>query len=352
MSAKKAGKSVPQKPRKKQSARSRTRQKRAKSINKTAYAVAAIVIVVLLISTFLYLRKSYPSFDGNRALEHIYTQVGFGPRIPGSDGHARTRAFLIETLEQYAEQVGDLPFTYTDAHDSSNIIEGFNIVASFNLNPRVNKRVMLAAHWDTRPFADRDPIESNKQSPVPGANDGASGVAVLLELARVFASDPPDIGVDIVLFDLEDMGDDSGDQSSNETAPDSSEGKNPFAIGSAYFAEHQPDYQPEYGILLDMVCDAQLKIPKESNSLRYARRIIDKVWDAADKVGATAFIDKQGQPVLDDHFAFLQRGIQVIDLIHTPFPSYWHTTGDTPDKCSVESLQQVGNVLIRVIYNE
>ena len=353
MATKKSGRHPPQKRRKKQSFMSRQKVRKVTDRNNTLIGLVVVVILAIIAGAWIvFFRDVNPPFNGEHALEDIQTQVAFGPRIPGSEGHERTRAFLVETFERYAEQVGEQTFTYIDRHDTTHIVEGVNIVASFNLKPRKQKRVMLAAHWDTRPFADRDLTESNRSLPVPGANDGASGVAVLLEMARVFAAEPPDIGVDIILFDLEDMGDNSNDQSTEEAALDSVTVRNPFAIGSEYFAEHQPEYRPEYGVLLDMVCDANLRIPKEANSVRYARPIVDKVWAAANEVGASAFIDEQGQAIMDDHFAFLQRGIRVVDLIHWPFPSYWHTVRDTPDKCSAESLQQVGEVLVELIYNE
>ena len=295
-------------------------------------------------ATWLLYRDTKPDFNAERAFAEIVRQVEFGPRVPGSEGHRLTRLYLVETLQQYADQVGEQHFTYTDRHDSTKTIDASNIIASFNLGSQVNKRVMLAAHWDTRPMADRDPDSLNQRLPVPGANDGASGVAVLLEMARLLRATPPDIGVDIVLFDLEDMGDDG--------AADSAGVKNPFAIGSEYFAENYAHYRPTYGILLDMVCDKNLRIPKEANSVASAGPIVEKVWEAAERVGASAFVDEPGQAVVDDHIAFLKRGIRVVDLIHTPFPSYWHTTADTPEQCSVGSLQQVGDVLVEVIYSE
>ncbi|MFQ5568732.1 MAG: M28 family peptidase [Rhodothermales bacterium] len=306
--------------------------------------MTALLLAVVAPSFFFFLRHAKPDFDAARAFEEIERQVAFGPRVPGSEGHQKARAYFVETLQQHADRVSEQAFTYTDRHDSTKIHEGVNILASFNLQPTVNKRVLLAAHWDTRPVADRDPDPARHTRPVPGANDGASGVAVLLEMARLLHIDPPDIGVDIVLFDLEDLGD--------EGEPDSIGVKNPFAIGSAYFAEHQSDYRPTFGILLDMVCDKNLRIPREGHSVARARPIVDKVWAAAKKVGASAFLDEPGPAITDDHVAFLQRGIRVIDLIHTPFPSYGHTTEDTPDQCSEESLQQVGDVLVEVIYSE
>ncbi|MEM6337464.1 MAG: M28 family peptidase, partial [Bacteroidota bacterium] len=177
--------------------------------------------------------------------------------------------------------------------------------------------------------------------PVPGANDGASGVAVLLEMARLFADQPPEAGIDIVFFDLEDQGNLPGDSAMASI---------PYALGSEIFVRDTPNYRPSYGILLDMVGDANLRIPREANSERYAKAVLDRVFEAAEAVGADAFKDELGQAIVDDHLPFLRKGIPVVDLIHTPFVPYWHTTEDTPDKCSPESLGQVGDVLIELLY--
>ncbi len=179
---------------------------------------------------------------------------------------------------------------------------------------------------------------------MPGANDGASGVAVLIEMARLLHEEPPDVGVDLVLFDLEDLGDYA---TADTTAPHT-----PFALGSAAFVRANPTYRPTYGILLDMVGDENLRIAKEGYSQANAPRIVEKVWTAAETVGADAFVDAPGGAVEDDHLPFLRQGIPVIDLIQTPFPATWHTTADTPEHVSAASLQQVGDVLVEVIYSE
>lgn len=309
------------------------------------------VLAGLLLAGVLYWyfseREVRPTFDGVRALEYVERQVAFGPRVPGTEAHRLTRDFLVQTLSQSADQVGVQRFSYTDRHDSAKSYEGSNIIASFNMGSQFRERVMLAAHWDSRPTADKDPVEANRLLPVPGANDGASGVAVLLELAGLLKEIPPDIGVDIVLFDLEDLGDEM-----DEEVEDTSAVRNPFSIGSEAFATANPDYRPSFGIVLDMVCDQNLRIPREANSMAAARPIVDKVWRAARRAGANAFLNESGQAVMDDHIPFLRRGIRVIDIIHQPFPSYWHTIGDTPDKCSAQSLGEVGQVVVEVLYSE
>lgn len=322
---------------------SKGRQKSHPSGRIRLWLALAVVLVAGVAVVLLLLARPMPEFDGERALGLVVRQVAFGPRVPGSESHRQTREFLVETLSEFADRVGQHHFDYTDRRDSSRTIPGTNIIASFNLEPSTGTRVMLAAHWDSRPVADRDPDPANRTLPVPGANDGASGVAVLLEMARLLHVDPPDVGVDIVLFDLEDFGEDVEEDSSR---------RNPFAIGSERFAQTYADYRPTYGVLLDMVCDRNLRIPKEANSLAYARPVVDRIWKAASRVGATAFVDERGRAVMDDHIPFLERGIQVVDLIHTPFPPYWHTRADTPEQCSAESLQQVGDVLVEVIYSE
>ena len=306
----------------------------------------------------LVFRDARPTFDAERALRAVVWQVENGPRAPGSPGHRRTQQALVDTLRRYADRVAEQRFDYTDRRDTVTTYRGVNISASFNLDPDAGQRILLAAHYDTRPVADQDPDPEYRTQPVPGANDGASGVAVLLEMARLLHAHPPDVGVDLALFDLEDLGTAASadtaraDSSGADAAASDSAAANPFAIGSEYFAAHSGGYRPAYGILLDMVCDENLRLPQEANSLAYARPIVEKVWAAADEVGATAFVDERGRAVMDDHVPFLRRGIPFVDLIHLPFPSYWHTSEDTPDKCSAESLQQVGDVLVEVVYSE
>jgi Zn-dependent M28 family amino/carboxypeptidase len=229
------------------------------------------------------------------------------------------------TTQEFVAPVGD---------DS---LVGTNLIASFNLNPSQNRRIMLSTHFDTRAVADSETDSSLHDRPILGANDGGSGVAVLLEIARALGETEPDIGVDIILFDLEDVGRDS-------TVA--------YAVGSEFFAANSTHYRPAFGINVDIVCDAQLTIPKEFYSVQGAPGIVDMIWAAADKVGADAFVDRQGIPVMDDHVPFLQRRIPVINLIQTPFPPYWHTLEDTIDKCSAASLEQVGTVILRVIYEQ
>lgn len=292
----------------------------------------------LFFSLLLFCGQFVPEFNAERSFEYLKKQTGFGPRIPGSIFHNECREWLVEKLKSTSERVVEQKFQHHDPRLDTTIVLT-NIVASFNLN--ASKRVLLCAHWDTRPRADMDSKE-NINTPIIGANDGASGVAVLLEIAGVVKGNKPDVGLDIVLFDGEDYGPEEHIEE--------------YFLGSRYFAENLRGYKPIYGILLDMVGDAQLNIPKEPNSNRYATKVVDKVWNAAKKLGYTQFEDKTGTAVNDDHIQLLSEGISCIDIIDFQYPDksrkYWHTLQDTPDKCSPQSLKAVGQTILEVIYSE
>jgi hypothetical protein len=295
--------------------------------------LALVVVVARLVRA--------PRFDGERAMEDIRNQVAFGPRTAGSPGHARQLRWMQERLQPLADTVMVQPFIWTHPDDSTVTLAGANLVASFGLNPPSPRRVVLGAHYDTRPRADRDPKPRSRTTPVPGANDGGSGVAVLLEMARLISASPPEgVGVDLVFFDLEDAGSDSA-----AAGP-----VIPYALGSDAFMARNPTYRPAWGVLVDMVCDRNLRIPREAYSQANASQLVDRVWEAAGRVGADAFINEEGSAVVDDHLAFLRAGIPMVDLIHQPFPDTWHTTEDTPAACRAESLEQVGRVLVELLW--
>ncbi len=274
-----------------------------------------------------------PRFDSQKAYAYLLEQCRIGPRFPGSQGHAKCRDYLVAALEGFADRVLTQPFPLTFGRPPKTV-EAYNIIARFQ--PENGERILLCAHWDTRPWADKDPDPKNHDTPILGANDGASGVAVLLEVARLLHGRAPDVGVDIVLFDGEDAG---------------SEGRmDSWAQGAAYFARHLGrDEYPRLGVLVDMIGDADLAIYQESNSRAYARPVVDRVWAIAAELGCTAFKAAAGSSVMDDHIPLLQIGIPCIDLIDLDYP-YWHTVADTPDKCSAASLDQVGRVLVHLIY--
>jgi glutaminyl-peptide cyclotransferase len=275
-----------------------------------------------------------PHFDGARAYAYLTAQTDFGPRTPLSDAHAKCLSYLVSELEKSAGSVTRQNFTEKGYNNES--LPLTNVFASFN--PQAPQRVLLVAHWDSRPRADQDPIEANRSKPILGANDGASGVAVLLELARQMKQMPPAIGVDILLVDGEDYG------KSNDL--------DKYFLGAKHFAKTMPpNYKPLFGILLDMIGDADLRIPMEQNSMTYAPGIVSIVWSAAQELGITQFAAVPGEQIEDDHLALNAAGIPTIDLIDFQYP-YWHTVGDTPDKCSAESLEAVGRVLVHVLYTK
>lgn len=304
-------------------------------------AVLALAAVLALV---WWLRRPapLPEFEGSRAYALVEAQTAFGPRVPGTAAHDTTRAWLVDRLQVYADQVVEQRLRIPDPRDTTRAFEGANIIASWQ--PDLRRRILLCAHWDTRAVADNDPDPARRLQPVLGANDGASGVAVLLEIARLLDLHPltRGVGVDIVLFDLEDAG------TIDPSVPDSL--RVPFAMGSEMFVLHNPTYRPQWGILLDMVGDTDLRIPKEGFSVEYAPDLVEQVWAAARRVGATAFVEELGDPVQDDHIPFLRKGIPVIDLIQTPFPDTWHTTSDTPARVSPESLDQVGRVVVAMLW--
>ena len=322
-----------------------------------ARRIAFFVLGALALCTALWfairlMSSGRPDFDGAAALAHVEAQTALGPRVPGSEAHAAFRELALAHFRPLAAAAAEQTFTYRDRVDSARVWTGHNLVAAFQ--PEMGRRVMLAAHYDSRPVADQDPDSSRRSEPVLGANDGASGVAVLMELARLFAEEPPPVGVDLVLFDLEDMGTGEDQDSSDVSDLDrSARGKNPYAIGSEFFAQQNSSYRPAYGVLLDMVCAPDARFPIEGHSQIYAPAVVERVWAAAERAGAAPpFTREVGGGVVDDHIAFLRRGIPVVDVIQQPFPDVWHTTADTADRCSAETLGAVGRTLVELIYSE
>ncbi|MGB8657657.1 MAG: M28 family peptidase [Candidatus Zixiibacteriota bacterium] len=298
--------------------------------------IKEVVFVRLLFLSVLLggCSQSTPDFEGKKAFACLEEQCRFGPRCPGSEGHEKARKYLLDKLSEQTNFTKTQDFVYFDQERSVKL-ELTNIIASFY--PDKKRRVLLCAHWDTRPFADQDPDKGLRTKPIPGADDGASGVAVLLEIARVISQKEPACGVDLVLFDGEDWG---------------SEGNlDKYCLGSKHFAGILGDYRPQYGILLDMVGDRDLTVYREGYSSKYAKDLVDLVWSQASSLGLSCFKDSTKQFIYDDHLPLLGAGIPCIDLIDFDYP-YWHTTSDTPDKCSPESLQKIGDLLIRILYRK
>jgi len=266
-------------------------------------------------------------FDSDRAYRDLVKQCDFGPRVPGTPTHGRCADWLVAQLKPLAHSVTRQRFTTTVNGATLHLT---NIIATFN--PKGKGDVLLCAHWDTRPRAECDPDPAKRNQPILGANDGASGVAVLLEIARAMKVHQPRQRVTLVLLDGEDYGRDVDG----------------MFLGSRYFARQYAGRPPDWAALLDMVGDRDLRLPQEAISLARAPQVVARVWAAAARAGSTAFVPERGESILDDHVPLLARGIPCVDIIDFTYPS-WHTTADTPDKCSSESLGQVGRALLEAL---
>lgn len=283
------------------------------------------------------------AFDADSAYALVERQCDFGPRVPGTDAHEACAAWLAATLRARCDTVVEQRGTVTTFDGVTLHIT--NLVGSFN--SEASERVLLLAHWDCRPWADADPDESQRREPVMGANDAASGVGVLLELARVWQLARPRQGIDILLVDAEDWGEEGGDEDS-------------WALGTQYWAAHPhvDGYTARYGVLLDMVGARGAKFRREQFSTYYAGDVQDRVWRAAAAEGlASTFLNEPGGAVTDDHIAVNRRGIPCIDIIDTRptstgFFDGWHTTHDTMDQIDRATLRAVGQTLLRALSHE
>jgi glutaminyl-peptide cyclotransferase len=302
----------------------------------TAYA-RGTARVLLLVGLIAACRKAPPprEFDGQVAFHYIETQVGFGPRLPGSEAHRRQAAWLDSLLRGRADTLIVQSWTHVTAKGDSLALTNF--VARFK--PAATKRLLFLAHWDSRPTTD-SPVSPDSTKPVPGANDGGSGVAVLLGVADVLKRAPPSIGVDLLFVDGEDYGDFT-------KTPDD------VLIGSRYYAAHQaPGTQPLYAVLFDLVADKDLQIFEEGNSLVGAPEVVELVWDTAKDLGyAGTFVATPKHTLIDDHLELQKAGIRAIDVVDFDYPS-WHTKDDTIDKVSAASLQIVGDVAVALVRRE
>ena len=301
-----------------------------------------------------------PAFNADSAYSFVQKQVDFKPRIPNSEAHKKAGDYFINQFKAYGASVIVQDFEAT-SYDNTRLYLR-NIIASFN--PQVKKRILLAAHWDTRPFADKDP--ENPKVLFDGANDGASGVGVLLEVARVISqSTPPEVGVDIILFDGEDWGYDTSTSAKlyNSTA-DIKLPKNLdswWCLGSQYWSKnkHVANYSAYYGILLDMVGAKNAVFVREGTSMEYAPGIVDKVWKAAGQLGyGHIFVNKREGAITDDHvFVNVNAKIPMINIVHYDavegfFGDFHHSTKDNMEIISRETLLAVGSTILQVIYYE
>lgn len=290
-----------------------------------------------------------PDFNSDSAYHFVGKQVEFGPRVPNSEAHNKCAAWLASKLKSYQCQV-IVQKAKVRAFDNTTLnIQ--NIIGS--INPDASDRILLCSHWDSRPFSDADPDKANYNKAVPAANDGASGVGVLLEVARQFSLKNPGIGVDIIFFDAEDYGQPSSTGASNEDS---------WCLGSQYWAKnpHKLNYKARFGILLDMVGAGGATFLKEYYSTVYAPDVVTKVWATAAQLGFSAyFINEEGGGVTDDHL-YINRilSIPTIDIIHLDqsgqhsFFEHWHTQKDDMSSIDPKTLEAVGKTVLAVIYGQ
>lgn len=293
-----------------------------------------------------------PEFNADSAYFFIEKQVAFGPRVPNTVPHRKAGEYFISTLEKYGATVTTQDFTATTFDNQKLNLR--NIIAS--LHPEKTKRILLAAHWDTRPFADKDAEKRN--APFDGANDGGSGVGVLLEIARVMSQHAaPEVGIDIILFDGEDWGEKDGEQNTHPLPKGLAEW---WCLGSQYWSKnkHKPNYSAYYGILLDMVGGKNAQFAREGYSMEYAPSVVDKIWKTASLLGYShIFINHREGAITDDHrFVNEIAKIPMVDIVSydpaTGFGDFHHTQKDNMELISKETLQAVGSTLLRVIYYE
>ncbi len=291
-----------------------------------------------------------PAFNPDSAYNFVKMQVDFGARVPNTPAHRQCATYLAQTLRRFGaavtEQRAELVAFNGDKLNAVNIIGSFNSEST--------NRVLLFAHWDSRPWADNDPDPANHNKPVMAANDGASGVGVLLEIARQLSTQRPEIGIDIIFFDAEDYG-------APQNHPESSE--NAWCLGTQYWCKnpHVKGYTARYGILLDMVGAPDATFYKENVSMYYAENIVEKVWSAAAGLGfGNYFRNEEMGAITDDHlYVNKLAGIPSIDIIHyrnegqnSGFGHYWHTVNDTMENIDKNTLFAVGTTLMHVVYNE
>ncbi len=299
-----------------------------------------------------------PAFNADSAYLYIEKQLAFGPRVPNTPAHVHTADYLAAKFKQFGCDVTVQSFVATTWDGKK--INARNIIGS--INPQAGKRVFISSHWDSRPIADSDSLPANRTKPVPAANDGASGVAVMLELARTIhqAATKPNIGVDFICFDVEDLGD--GEKATKDFEKESGDiDYVGFGLGSRYWSKnlHKPGYSAYYGVLLDMVGAKGATFPKEGYSMQMAPTIVNNVWQTASRLGYSQyFIDTPGGTITDDHVApnYIAK-IPTIDIIQLNtltggFFTAHHTLADDMRYIDRSTLKAVGQTLLQVLYNE
>jgi hypothetical protein len=284
-------------------------------------------------------------FDGAQAHRWVVSMVAAGPRIPNTPGHRTTGDWLLAELRRRADTVIVQEWVHVTLGGDSLHLRNF--FARFK--PADPNRVLYVSHWDSKPHADMDPDSTKRELPVPGAEDGGSSTALLLGVADALKKQPPSLGVDLLFVD----GEDYGSFDDPHGAPD-------VMIGARWFAGHMPPgYRPMFGVLFDMVGDFTQEFYQEENSVQFAPEVVDRVWSAAERLGlGRVFRDMEQGAITDDHVPLHEAGIRIIDVIdccgnpqdpaHSPYP-WWHTTQDTPDKVSPQSLTNVGRVALALV---
>ena len=281
-------------------------------------------------------------FDGEVARGYVKTQLDFGARVPGTDAARKAGDWIAAEMRQRADTVIEQRWNHVTAKGDTLPLR--NIFARFR--PQATTRILYVTHWDSRPVSDQAEDPARRSLPVPGANDGASGVALFIALGDVLKKMPPTVGVDLLFVDGEDYG--------TFGPPDVD-----VLLGSTYFAANMPaGYQPIFGVLFDMIGDADLEIPQEGNSLERAPEVVSRVWDTAAKLGYQRYFPpRDGGAITDDHIPLLDKGLRVVDVIDINYlgppgsskPNYHHTPDDTLDKVSAQSLKIVGDVALALI---
>ena len=292
-----------------------------------------------------------PAFIADSAMAYCQAQCDFGPRTMNSKAHDLCEEWIVNKFKGFGLEVETQKADLTGWDGTK--LHSTNIIAHFN--PEAQRRILICAHWDSRPWADNDPDSTNWHKPVLAANDGASGVGVMLEVARLLQNDTTlAIGVDLVCFDAEDYG-------TPQWAEKNEDSENTWALGAQYWAKNLPEnYKPQFGILLDMVGGQGAKFYQEQNSIRYAASIVDKVWSAARHAGfSSVFANEVGGGVTDDHIPVNEAGIPTVDIIpfypdcrQSSFGPTWHTINDDMEHLDANTLKAVGQTLIQVIYSE
>ncbi len=293
-----------------------------------------LMIVALALSSCGRATVTPPSFDGPRAFGLLKAQVDLGPRVPGSPASVAARSLYRSHFEAAGLQVDSQKVSFVDPY-SGDTIPLVNLIA--RMNPNAEDRIIIAAHYDCRPRGERAHDTTKRSLPIDGANDGASGVAVLLEMANLFKAQAPSAGVDLLLLDGEDWGM-SGDLDY-------------YSLGSKAFVRSSLVKKYRFGIVLDMIGDKDQQIYREGYSEQFAKHINDLVWSVAAQLRVATFKDSVNHKVIDDHLPLNVIGIPSVNLIDFDY-SYWHTELDTPDKCSAEALANVGKVVAHIAYNQ